>query len=139
MKTKGFCKALSNKSFLIVVFFLFSRGARAQEFRSTIRGSVSDQSGAKIAGASVTATEVRTGTKTATVSDASGQYTIPFLAPGLYQIDVQMVAFGRFVRKGVQLSSSDHPVVDVILQVGTVSQAVEVTADVPLINTENSS
>src|SRR5258708_1931518 len=139
MKTKGFCKVLSNKSFLIAVFFLFSTGARAQEFRGTISGSVSDQSGAKIAGASVTAAEVRTGTRTATVSDSSGQYTIPFLAPGQYQIEVQMSGFGSFIRKGIQLSSSDHPVVDVILQVGTVSQAVEVTADVPLINTENSS
>jgi len=139
MKTTGFCKVLSNKSFLLMVFFLFSIGARAQEFRGTISGSVSDQSGAKIAGASVTATEVRTGTRTATVADASGQYTIPFLAPGLYQIEVQMSGFGSFVRKGIQLSSSDHPVVDVILQVGTLNQAVEVTADVPLINTENSS
>src|SRR6266704_5689108 len=134
MKIKGFCKALSNKSFLIVMFFLFSVGTRAQEFRGTISGSVSDQSGAEVASASVTALEVSTGTRTATASDASGQYTIPFLGPGIYQIEVQMSGFGSFVRKGIQLSSSDHPVVDVTLQIGSVSQAVEVTADVPLIN-----
>ena len=52
-----------------------------QETRGTLSGLVSDPSGAAVPGVAVTATEVRTGVKTATVSDSAGQYNIPFLRP----------------------------------------------------------
>jgi len=139
MKMEKFGRGLSTVLFLCVSLFLLSIGAGAQESRGIISGSVSDPTGAKIAGANVAAIEVRTGTRTATVSDGSGQYTIPFLAPGVYQIEAQMRGFRGFLRKGIQLASGDHPVVDINLQVGQVTEGIEVTAETPLVDTENSS
>src|SRR5215472_10130915 len=139
MKMEAFGRTLPKVLFLCVSLFLLSIGAGAQESRGIISGSVSDPTGAKIAGANVAAIEVRTGTRTATVSDGSGQYTIPFLAPGVYQIEAQMRGFRGFLRKGIQLTSGDHPIVDINLQVGQVTEGIEVTAETPLVDTENSS
>jgi len=58
----------------------------AQEFRGTFSGTVTDAQGGGIAKAKIIATETRTGAKSETVSEASGAYTIPFLAPGEYEI-----------------------------------------------------
>jgi hypothetical protein len=122
-----------------VVSTFLSLATFGQETRGTISGAVVDSTGAGIPNVKVIATETRTGTKSNTVSDAAGQYTIPFLAPGLYQVSAEELGFKRFVRSGLELGSGDHPVIDIRLDVGDVTQAVEVTADVPLINTENSS
>ena len=111
----------------------------AQEFRGSINGTVSDPTGAMIAGAKVTVTETHTGTKVPTVSGSSGEYNAPYLLPGDYDIDVQMQGFKEFVRKGVHVGADDHVVIDVHLDVGDVNQSVEVTADAPLLNTENAS
>src|SRR5689334_18472379 len=85
--------------------------AFCQEFRGAISGAVVDPTGAAIPNVSVTALEIRTGTRSQTVSDSGGQYTIPFLAPGQYEVSVKTPGFKEFVRKGVQLASSDHPVI----------------------------
>jgi hypothetical protein len=113
--------------------------AFGQEFRGTITGVVTDPTTATVAGAKLTATEVHTGTKTQTVSDSTGQYTLPFLAPGQYEIAAQMQGFKGFVRKDINLGAGDHPVIDISLELGDVSQSVQITADVQLLNTENGS
>jgi hypothetical protein len=110
-----------------------------QEFRGTISGAITDSAGAAIPGVAITATETRTGAKTPTVSDAAGQYTIPFLAPGEYEVEMRTPGFKAFIRHGIQLASSDHLVIDVRLEVGATSESMDVTADTPLVNTENSS
>jgi len=109
----------------------------AQEFRGTISGSVTDPTGAAIPAAKVTVTEEHTGTKIPTVSDSAGQYAATFLLPGDYDIAVEAPGFKEALRKGVHVGAGDHPVIDVKLAVGDVSQSVEVTADASLINTEN--
>src|SRR5438876_11726360 len=60
--------------------------AAAQETRATISGAALDPSGAALPGVKITVTEVRTGLKVSTTSDAAGQYNVPFLPPGEYQI-----------------------------------------------------
>jgi hypothetical protein len=122
-----------------VALLLLPVATFGQEFRGSISGIVSDPTGAVIPNVKIIATETRTGTKTPTVSDSAGQYTIPFLAPGDYQIEAQVPGFKIFLRKGIQLGSSDRLVVDLPLEVGGNSESVVVTADAPLINTENSS
>ena len=122
---------------LLLLPFL-STAVMGQESRSTISGTIVDQTDAAIPGVKVIATEVRTGTKTQAVSDAAGLYTIPFLAPGEYQIEAQAPGFKTLVRKGIRLASSDHPVIDLKLEVGATSQSLEITADVPLVDTANS-
>ncbi len=111
----------------------------SQEFRGAISGAVTDPTGATVAGAKVVAVETRTNTKTQTVTNGAGQYTIPFLAPGQYDVSAEATGFKEFVRRGIQLGSGEHPVIDMQLAVGEAAQAVEVTAAAPLVNSENAS
>jgi hypothetical protein len=111
----------------------------AQEFRGTFSGTVTDAQGAAVAKAKIVATETRTGAKSETVSEASGAYTIPFLAPGEYEIAAEVPGFKRSVRQGMTLGMGAHPVIDVRLEVGAVTEAVTVTVDSPLIEAANAS
>jgi hypothetical protein len=109
----------------------------SQETRGTISGSVTDNSGAAIAKAKVTVTETRTGSKTELQTEASGAYTAPFLTIGDYQVAAEAPGFKRFVQSGITLSAGAHPVIDIRLEVGAVSESVEVHADAPIIDTAN--
>ena len=111
----------------------------AQEFRGSISGAVTDATGSMVAGAKVTVSETRTGTRTETQSDNSGHYTVPFLLPGDYDVSVRFEGFKEYVRKAIHLGAGEQPVIDVRLDVGETTQSVEVVADVPLVNNENSS
>ncbi len=113
--------------------------ASAQEFRGTISGTVTDPAGAVVPGAKVSAVEVSTGTKLQTVSESSGDYTLPFLAPGDYDVAVQVSGFKESIRKGIHVNAGAHSVVNIALEVGTATQSVEVTGDAPLVNSENAS
>jgi hypothetical protein len=128
------------KSVLVAALIVtLSITVNAQEFRGTISGTVSDPAGAVIVNAKVTAVETSTNTKVQTVSDSSGQYALPFLAPGRYELTVESSGFRQAVQSGIQLGSGDHPVIDVKLAVGDTSQKVLVTDEAPMVNTENAS
>lgn len=109
----------------------------AQESRGTFSGSVTDSSGAAIANVKVQAVETRTGTKSSVVSETSGAYTIPFLAPGAYELSAEASGFKKFVRQGITLNAGEHPVIDIRLEVGGITESVEVHADAPLLATAN--
>ena len=111
----------------------------SQEFRGTISGAVTDGTGGTIAGAKITVTETHTNTKVETVTESTGQYSAPFLLPGDYDIAAKMPGFKEFIRKGVHVGAGEHPVIDMRLDVGETTTSVEVTADVPLVNSENAS
>jgi len=129
------------KTRLLLFLFAFFLPAllSAQEFRGTISGVVTDPAGAGVADAHITATENRTGTKIQSQTNSDGQYTLPFLLPGDYTITVEMTGFKTFVRQGVHLDSGGHPVVDMQLVMGAVTESVKVTEAIPLVNTENAS
>jgi hypothetical protein len=118
---------------------LASTASFAQEFRGAFSGLVTDAQGAGIAKAKIIATEKATGNKSETLSSATGEYTIPFLAPGEYEITAEMAGFKTYRRTGLTLSVGEHPVVDIKLEVGAASQSVEVTAEVPMIESSNAS
>jgi hypothetical protein len=111
----------------------------AQEFRGTISGVVADSAGAVIPGATIVITESQTGTINRTVSDAAGQYVVPFLAPGDYSITVSASGFQNVTHKGITLQSQEHPIVNLALPVGEASQTVTVTGAAPLIDQANAS
>src|SRR5205823_9155156 len=77
----------------------------AQEFRGTFSGVVADPQGSPVANAKIVATETRTGTKSETVTDSAGQYTIPFLAPGAYDLSAELTGFKRYQRQGLGLAT----------------------------------
>lgn len=112
---------------------------RAQEFRGTISGTVTDSAGALIPGATITVTENSTGTVNHTTSDSAGEYTVPFLLPGTYTIEVDAAGFAKYQRTGVTLESQQHLVLPLELKVGSASQSVVVTGEPPQLNLANGS
>lgn len=115
------------------------RRARAQEFRGTISGTVTDPSGAVIPGAQVTARESSTGSLTNATTNAAGQYVLPFLLPGTYSVTAKARGFQTMVRSGIILQSQEHPILSLTLRPGEVSQTVTVQATTPLLDTANAS
>ncbi len=111
----------------------------SQEFRSVIGGEITDSTGAAIAGAKVTVTETSKLTKAEAISDSTGHYTIPFLLPGDYDISVRMDGFKEAVRKGLHLGAGERPTMDIKLDVGDAKQIIEVTAETPLLVSDNAS
>jgi hypothetical protein len=124
---------------LLATIVLFCLPLLSQEYRGTFSGTITDPQQAPVAGAKVTATETQTGTKTEAVSESTGAYNLPFLAPGTYQIKVEAPGFKQFTRTGLTLSASEHPVIDIAMQVGDVSQSVTVAAESPLLIASNAS
>jgi hypothetical protein len=124
---------------LLFVLLAISFGLTAQEFRSTISGSVTDPQNTAIGSAKIEATELRTGVKSTTATDNLGQYTLPFLRPGEYAVTAEANGFKRAIRANLPVGPGDHPVVDFRLELGAVTQSVSVTSEVPLLETANAS
>lgn len=124
---------------LIFLSLALAAALSAQEYRGSFNGTVTDAQGAGIPRTKVVATETQTGVKTSVESDASGAYTIPFLPLGEYELRAEAAGFKVFTRKGLKLSASEHPVIDIRLDVGAISESVEVTADAPILVTANPS
>ena len=122
---------------MLAVLFGSMQLARAQEFRGTISGTVIDTTGAVIPGASIMIREVSTGTTNHTVSDAAGQYVIPFLLPGEYTISAEAKGFEAVIRKDVALQSQQHEVIDLKMTIGAATESVTVTGAPPQLDSAN--
>jgi hypothetical protein len=111
----------------------------SQSTYGSIAGSVTDTSGASITDATVTLTNLGTQEKRTQNSGADGLFTFVNLFPGQYRIDVEKQGFKHFVRNPVTVQVQQDTHIDAALQVGEVSQVVEVTSETPLLQTESSS
>ncbi|HWQ55968.1 MAG TPA: carboxypeptidase regulatory-like domain-containing protein [Bryobacteraceae bacterium] len=121
-------------AFLLVSGFLFS-----QTFNARITGTVKDSSQASVPGAVVTATQVGTNAKKSATSDSSGIYSIPLLLPGTYELAVEAAGFERQVRKDIRLEVNQTATLDFAMSVSGVTSTVEVSADLPILQSETSS
>ncbi|HEY4010248.1 MAG TPA: TonB-dependent receptor [Acidobacteriaceae bacterium] len=124
---------------LAIVLLCLTGLGRAQEFRGTISGAVTDPSGAVIPNAQVVVKEIHTGTTNKTKSDATGQYVVPFLLPGDYTITATAQGFETLTHSGITLEAQAHPIVDLHLKVGNTGETVEVTTNAPLLDQTNAS
>ncbi|MBI2150458.1 MAG: carboxypeptidase regulatory-like domain-containing protein [Acidobacteria bacterium] len=100
-----------------------------------ISGTVADPSGARLPGVEVTATQTATGVVRNVVSNETGLYVLPSLPTGPYRLEVALPGFRTFVRTGVVLEINSNPVIDVTLEVGQVTETVEVQANAALVET----
>lgn len=103
-----------------------------------LSGTVTDSSGASIADAEVVVTNTDTGAERRVQSDATGQYTVPFLVPGNYTVNVRKEGFRTTQQEGLRLEVNQVARVDIALQVGAVTESVKVTASAPLIESDTS-
>ncbi len=117
----------------LVVCFL----APSQTGTATLVGSVTDSSGAVIGGAQVTVVNTETSFHTETVTGSEGSYQVPYLSPGSYQITLEAPGFKRYVREGIVVRTGETPRVDVVLQLGAVTDEITVKATNALLATES--
>ena len=113
--------------------------SHAQIVNASLYGSVTDQSGAAIPGASIIATNVATGVGIKTTADATGNYLFPSLPPATYNITVEKAGFKTTLISGVTLLVDQKARVDAQLQVGGVTATVEASRAAPLVETETAS
>jgi len=113
--------------------------AMGQTITGSVTGTVSDVSGAAVAGAKVTAANVHTGVETSTTTSADGVYIIRFLQIGDYKISIEAPGFGPTLVGPFNLEVGQEAKVDAKLRVGSVNENVVVTAAAPILNSENPS
>lgn len=111
----------------------------AQDPRGAIAGTVTDTTNAVIPGVTVRAVNLETGVSASAVSNAAGSYTIPFLPPGLYRVTAELAGFKRFVRDKIEVRVSETVPLNIQMEVGPVTETVEVTATTPLLDTVGAS
>jgi hypothetical protein len=116
--------------FLLLVI-LFSVPTLAQVTGGTLSGTVSDPSGAGVPQASVVIKNVATGVERTVTTNADGFYIAVNLLPGSYQIKISATGFNTETKSGLTMSVGAHQTFDAAMQVGTVSNRVEVTAEAP--------
>ena len=108
----------------------------AQRDFGTLTGTVTDTSGAVVAGAKLLITEQATGVKDMVEADSTGTYVRPLLKPGTYTIEVEATGFRKAIQRDILLNGGDRVGVNIQLTVGELSQSVEITAAAPLLQTE---
>ena len=116
--------------FVVVLTAGMCGTAAAQEITGQIRGIVTDASGAVIANATVTITNVDRNQVLRTLeTNSAGEYVAPFLPVGRYSVAVEIKGFKKFVKNDIELNVSDRLTVDAALQTGAVTETVSVEAD----------
>ena len=110
-----------------------------QNVYGTMAGAVTDSSGAAIADATVTLTNMGTSEKHSIQSDASGNYTFVNILPGRYKLEGEKSGFKKFVRQPIIVEIESGLKVDITLQVGAQTETVEVSAEAPLLQPETNS
>ena len=107
----------------------------SQTTTGRILGSVSDQTGAAVAGATITISDIQRGTTRTANTDSSGDYNAPELQPGIYKVRAEAKGFKTVERINVSVEVAQDVRVDVSLPPGQVSETIVVTDEVPLVNT----
>jgi hypothetical protein len=131
-------KRVHSTSFLIACL-LTAMPVLAQIGTSTMTGRVTDSTDAIVPGASITVVHTGTNFTFNTNTNADGLYRVLSLNPGMYRITAEASGFKRSIRDQVELRTGDTLAVDFVLQVGNVSESVEVTGVASLLETETSS
>ncbi|MDZ4799741.1 MAG: TonB-dependent receptor [Bryobacteraceae bacterium] len=121
----------------IALIALFASASLSGQTFGTVTGEVKDSSGAAVAGAGVTVRNTATnGIRVATTNE-EGLYTIPALVPGIYDVRAEKPGFKIATRTGIELQVQQTARIDFGLEVGQVSETVEVSASAALLTTEN--
>src|SRR5260370_30953025 len=120
---------------VVICAWALAVSATAQEFRGTITGRVTDTQSAALPNAKITATLVSTGAHSTTNSGADGLYTIPFLSPGAYRIEVEAPGFKCYVQENFEVAAGERVGLDVQLQLGQINETITVTAEAPMLDT----
>ena len=138
MKVHHTFKLLGSRLALCAAFLLLLVSPIfAQTESARLQGTVTDQSGAALPGATVTVTDIATNRVVTTQANESGEYSVPSLSPGRYRIEVTQANF-KTTRQEVTLEIQQAAVINFQLEAGGVSEVVEVTSEAPLVEAASS-
>lgn len=126
---------MKRAAFVLIGLLLAAIMAAAQSFRGEINGVVVDSTGAAISGADVTVTQEGTGLERKVQTDDSGNYVFPELPQGDYTVTVTKQGFKTQTTKGVKVAVGLAPRINVQMAPGEVQEAIQVTAEAPLVET----
>jgi len=130
-------KSFRQLGIALAALWMFGSLAFGQAARTaTVVGTVTDSTGAVVPDAKVTLTNKDTAFVSNGVTQSDGSYYIPFLAVGPYELSVEAAGFKRYLQSGIQLAAGEEPRLDVKLDVGGVTESVQVAGEVPLLQTE---
>jgi len=124
--------------FVAILPSLLAPNGRSQEMRGNIQGIVRDTSSALVPKATVTATNVASRVTINATSNEEGTYNLLFLLPGVYNLSASASGFKTVRRDNVELRIAERLQVDLTLEVGEVTEQVQVTAESPLLQTATS-
>jgi len=102
-----------------------------------VSGTVKDQSGAVLPGADVKATQTATGAVRETISTEDGGYVLTNLPIGPYMLEVSLPGFRTYVQTGIVLQVNSNPTINAVLEIGQVTETVEVQADAAMVETRS--
>ncbi len=130
-------RSLLTSALVILTMTVFAAVACAQTNRGAISGTVFDQQGAVVPGATVTVINVGTNQQQVTTTSAAGAYSVSNLDPVTYRVEVQAPGFRKAVIENVKVDTATTVGKNVTLQTGSVETVVSVEARAPLVNTES--
>ncbi len=119
------------------LLLLLAASMFAQRDLGTITGTITDPQGAAVPSAKITITEDATGLVYEVQASAAGDYIRPLLKPGTYTVTAEAAGFRRVAQKNVVITGGDRVGVNPTLTVGDVTQSIEISAEAPLLQTEN--
>src|SRR6516164_2841244 len=102
-----------------------------------MNGTVKDTTGAVMPGVEITAVQTDTGIARTTVTNETGSYALPNLALGPYRLEAALPGFRTFRQVGIVLQVDSNPVINITLEIGQVSEQVEVQANAALVDTRS--
>jgi hypothetical protein len=121
----------------LALLFVLPFALWAADPTGTIAGNVSDPSGAAVAGAKVTATNINTGFTRDATTGSNGGFVFPLLPVGSYSIAVEASGFRRFEQRGVEVRTDQSSTVPVSLEIGSATQSVTVEANAEMVQTQS--
>ncbi len=122
----------------VLSLFLFLGAALlAQSDRGTLTGTIGDPAGAVVANAAIQAKNTSTGVLYEAASTATGNYTLPELPAGDYELSVTVPGFKKYVRQGLTVQAAQTYRIDVALEVGAATESITVSEETPLLKTES--
>lgn len=128
-------RALYRSIFALAAVLVFGGIGMAQVITATLSGTVTDPTGASAPGAKITLTHQETGTVTTKIAGSDGDFQFDFLRVGSYSITIEAAGFKRYEGKGIGLTAGQSVRQSYPLQVGDVTETVQVDASAPLVNT----
>src|SRR5687768_11061713 len=121
------------------MLFVLSLGCATLFAQATaqIGGTARDQSGAVLPGVEITVTQTETGIMRSTITNETGSYVLSNLAIGPYRLEASLPGFRTYVQTGIVLQVNSDPAINPVLEVGQVTEQVEVHANAAMVETRN--